>query len=143
MQITGAMPLLRLCRMSPARRRLIVRAAVALTAASAAVALLPFRWAVRFGSRRIRGQTALMPSECAWAVEAAARRLPWRTMCIEKGLAVQRLLRSGGVNAVLHYGARQNKIDGKLEAHVWVSVATETIIGGDQAADFAELASYP
>ena len=71
-----------------------------------------------------------------------SRRLPWRTKCIEKGLAVQRLLRSGGVDALLHYGARHAE-NGMLEAHVWVSVDGETVIGGDEAPGFAELAQYP
>jgi hypothetical protein len=64
-------------------------------------------------------------------------------MCIEKGLAVQRLLRSSGVDARLHYGARHAPKTGKLEAHVWVTVAGEVIFGGEEAAAYAELARYP
>ena len=81
-------------------------------------------------------------AECVWAVEAAARRLPWRTMCIEKGLAAQHLLRKSGVDARLHYGARHNPDCGKLEAHVWVSVDGKTIIGDQSPLQFAELATY-
>jgi hypothetical protein len=64
-------------------------------------------------------------------------------MCIEKGLATQRMLREAGIDAVLHYGARHADDSGKLQAHVWVSVAGETIIGGEEAPDFAEIATYP
>ena len=81
--------------------------------------------------------------DCLWAVDAAARRLPWRTMCIEKGLAVQRLLRRNGIDARLHYGARNNAYRDRLEAHVWVTVDGRAVIGGEEADDFAELASYP
>jgi hypothetical protein len=70
-------------------------------------------------------------------VEAAARRLPWRTACIQKGLAVQRMLRSSGIDAVLHYGARHRPVTGKLEAHVWVTVDGRAVAGGE------EIASYP
>ena len=80
--------------------------------------------------------------DCVWAVEAASRRLPWRTMCIEKGLVVQRMLRSGGVNAVLHYGARHHPDTSRLEAHVWVTVEGIAVIGGAEAASFALVASY-
>lgn len=111
-----------------------------LTAASAAVALRPFRRAIRFGCVSL-GRKALDPEDCIWAVEAAARRLPWRTMCIEQGLAAQRLLRSAGIDAVLHYGARQNAPD-KLEAHVWVSVAGQPVLGAD-ATGFSEIATFP
>jgi hypothetical protein len=75
-------------------------------------------------------------------VEAAGRRLPWRTVCIEKGLAAQRLLRQGGADARLHYGARHSDT-GKLEAHVWVSVEDTVVIGGEEADGFAELGVYP
>jgi hypothetical protein len=64
-------------------------------------------------------------------------------MCIEKGLAVQRLLRQSGVDALLHYGAQQIPSSGKLQAHVWVTVGGDAVIGGEEAAGFAELARYP
>jgi hypothetical protein len=133
----------RLQRLSRSRRRLLVRAGLTLTASCAAVALMPFRTAITFGSIRLKKRTDLTPVDCVWAVEAAGRRLPLRTMCIEKGLAVQRLLRSAGFNAVLHYGARNDPDAGKVEAHVWVSIADEIVIGGEDAPAFAEIASFP
>jgi hypothetical protein len=136
----SAEPLVRLSRLERPRRRLLLRTVGLLTAASAAVALLPFRRAIRFGCVPL-GRDCIAISDCAWAIAVASRRLPWRTACIEQGLASQRLLRAAGLNAVLHYGARHE--GAKLEAHVWVSVGRETIIGGEQAADFAELATFP
>lgn len=130
-------------RLEPGRRHLLVRAGLVVSAASAAVACLPFRRAIRFGSIPLSRRGRDRAEECVWAVEAVARRLPWRTMCIEKGLAVQRLLRRSGVDARLHYGARHDPLSGKLEAHVWVTVDGTPVIGGEQAADFAEVASYP
>jgi hypothetical protein len=137
------MPLLRLYRMDPQRRRLALRAAATLTAASAAVALLPFRRAIRFGSSQLGTRSGLSPSDCVWAVEAASRRLPWPTKCIQKGLAAQHLLRREGVDGRLHYGARHHPETGKLEAHVWVSVDGEIVNGGEEAPSFAELGCYP
>ena len=125
------------------RRQVLLRAAAILTAASATVALLPFRTAIRFGSVPLNHRGNVTLEECVWAIEAAGRRLPWRTVCIEKGLAAQRMLRGAGIDAVLHYGARHADGSGKLQAHVWVSVAGETVIGGEEAANFAEIATYP
>lgn len=142
MQMMRAPALVRLYRMDRERRRLLLWALLLLTAASAAVAALPFRVAIRFGAVPLKGRAARRPAECVKAIESVSRRLPWRTKCIEKGLAVQRLLRSGGVDALLHYGARHAE-NGMLEAHVWVSVDGETVIGGDEAPGFAELAQYP
>jgi hypothetical protein len=123
---------------------LLLRASFALSMASAAVALLPFRRAIQIGSvPLVSGQKRWRSEDCVWAVEAAARRLPWRTMCIQKGLAAQRLLRRSGTDARLHYGARHHPQDGKLEAHVWVSVEDKIVIGGDEADDFAEVGVFP
>lgn len=128
--------------MTPDRWRLLVRASIALTAASVAVALLPFRTAVRLGSVPLGRRGDAPVTDCVWAVEAAARRLPWRTMCIEQGLAVQRMLRRGGVDAVLRYGACHDAA-GKLHAHVWVTVGPEIILGVEEASGHSEIASFP
>ena len=80
--------------------------------------------------------------QIVWAVEAAARRLPWRTVCIHKSLVVQRMLRSGGANAALHYGARHHPATGMLEAHVWVTVDGRAAIGGENAGSYAQVAVY-
>ena len=132
----------RLRRLSDRQRHLLLRASVLLGLAWIAVALLPFRKAIRFGSVPL-GDGGAPVEDCLWAVEAASRRLPWRTMCIEKGLVTQRMLRSGGTDAVLHYGARHEARTGKLEAHVWVTVDGRAVIGGAEAPDFALIASYP
>ncbi len=141
--MTSSSTLGRFLELPRKRRAVLVRAVFALTAASAAVALLPFRTAVAFGAIPLKRRAGVSPEDCVWAVEAAAKRLPWRTMCIEKGLCVQRLLRQSGVDAILHYGARHIGESGRLEAHVWVTVAGEIIIGGEEAAGFAEVAAFP
>lgn len=110
-----------------------------LTAASAAVALLPFRYAIRFGCVPL-GREPISAPDCLWAIGAASRRLPWRSACIHKGIVAQRLLRRGGLDAVLHYGARQQET--KLEAHVWVTVDGRPVIGGEEANGFAAIATY-
>lgn len=137
-------PFRRVRHLDAPRLRLVSTAALTLTAASAAVALLPFRRAIAYGSvpvSAVQGRPGI--AEWVWAIEAAARRLPWRTMCIEKGIAIQRLLRKSGVEAVLHYGARRHAASGKLDAHVWVTVGGSAVMGGEEASDFAEIAIFP
>lgn len=122
----------------------LARAAWAVSIASVAVAVAPFRRAVLFGSvpiRRTPGQDSL--ANILWAVGAASRRLPLRTKCIEQGIAVQRLLRQSGIDARLHYGARRDPVEQQLQTHVWVTVNGQAVIGGESAGDYAEIASYP
>ncbi len=136
--------LARVARLDLKTKRLVAKAALMLTAASAAVACLPFRRAVALGSVPLgKRQQAISADEIVWVVKAWARRMPWRTKCIEQGLAVQRLLRSAGIDARLHYGARHGAEGKALEAHVWVTVDGKPVIGGEEAGDFAEIASYP
>ena len=130
-------------RLSGTQRRLLVRAAGLLGIAWAVVALLPFRIGIRFGSVPLGSPAVIALEDVVWAVEAAGRRLPWRTVCIEKGLVAQRILRSSGIDAALHYGARHHPDTGRLEAHVWVTVDSRAILGGAEAPDFAPIAVYP
>ena len=135
-------PIGKLRRLDRQRRAVLFRAAITLTAASAVVALLPFRRAVRFGSVAL-GEGQIDIDDCIWAIEAAARRLPWRTLCIEQGLAAQRMLRRAGIDARLHYGAHRDTGSDKLHAHVWVSIAGRIILGAEEAKAHAEIATFP
>ena len=142
-KLSNAGSLRRLGRISRAQRGLLLRAVATLAVASAAIAMLPFKRAVGFGLVSLGSRSGgLTVKDCVWAVEAAARRVPWRAMCFEQGLAAQRILRKSGIDAVLHYGARHSPFSNKLEAHVWVSVGGETVLGGEEAG-FNEIATFP
>lgn len=125
-----------------ARQRLLVDAAVTLAGASLLLALLPFRTAIRFGSVPLSSGSG-DPADCLWALEAVARRMPWRTVCIHKGLSLQRLVRRRGHDARLHYGIGKDQDEGDLKAHVWVTLEGEALIGGSEAQGFAPVAVYP
>ena len=75
------------------------------------------------------------------AVEAAGHHLPWAPVCFDLGLAVQRMLRRRGRDALLHYGIGNESA--KLVAHVWVSLDGAVLIGGEQAGTVREVAHYP
>lgn len=112
---------------------------------SAAVAILPFRRAIRLGA----GVTAVGSADEAavirrivWGVARVARVVPWRALCLQQGLAVQVMLRRRGVDAVLRYGVG-NGPDGELAAHVWVTVGTTAVIGGDVVQAYREVACWP
>jgi NADPH-dependent 2,4-dienoyl-CoA reductase/sulfur reductase-like enzyme len=114
---------------------------VALMVASLKVQLLPFR---RITSAILRHETSQpRPVDLAqlrWAVQAAARRCPLRTKCIEMAIALQAMLRRRGVSSTLHYGVRRGG-EG-LAAHVWLSVGDELVLGGEAAPDFACVAAF-
>jgi hypothetical protein len=63
-------------------------------------------------------------------------------MCFEQGLASQLMLRRRGVPSVLYFGAAPDSRDG-LAAHVWVRDGEIDVIGGETAASFRVLATFP
>jgi hypothetical protein len=123
---------------------MLAEALAALALASLAIALLPFRKVADAASAPVRKAVpadAQTVRRVRSAVRAWARRVPWRTVCFQKGLALHWMLRRRGIGSVLLYGARR---DGEgLAAHVWVDVDGETVIGGDEAPNFTCLARFP
>ena len=134
-----------LARRGPANWPLLAEALAALAVASLAIALLPFRRVAAAASRagaRAGRVDASAARRVTWAVEAWARRVPWRAVCFQRGLAVHWMLRRRGVASVLLYGAALRPETG-LAAHVWVEVGGETVVGGEEAPNFALLARFP
>ena len=114
-----------------------------LLVASAAIRIVSFDRIVR----RIRTPRAApsCTAEEALAIRRALdawdRRLPWRTMCFEQGLAAQWMLRRRGLAAILHYGATKSGPD--LKAHVWVTSGDTEVVGCENKDDYALLARFP
>ena len=129
-------------------RLLLLEAALWLALARFAIAVLPFRHVGNLAAWPIRSQEPMQQTRTAavkrirWAIIACARRVPWRAMCFEQGLAAQFMLRRRGVPSVLYYGAAPDDQDG-LSAHVWVRDGDVDIVGGEIASQFAVLATFP
>ena len=135
----------RLARLGWTDRALLVEAMVVLTLASIAIKIVPFRHVVgaaaAFGRpEKESGDDDLLIRKIVWWVNSAAKRVPWRAVCFQRGLAVHVMLRRRGIASFLHYGVAQSD---SLKAHVWVSANGRDVIGGEEAANFTRLATYP
>lgn len=123
---------------------MLIESGAMIIAASLVVRLVRFRrMASIAGACRRAAPAALLPDIALIrrAIEAWARRLPWRTLCFEQGLAAHWMLRRRGLASTLFYGA--GTIDGALKAHVWVRSGDRDVIGCENAGDYALLASFP
>jgi hypothetical protein len=123
--------------------RLLAEAGLALVLASLAIRLISFR---RLGSalgaaREVPAASASEAALISRALKAWSRRLPWRTMCFEEGVAAHWMLRRHRLASTLHYGAA--RIDGELKAHVWVRSGETDVTGCETAENYAVLARYP
>ena len=129
-------------------RILLLEAILWLAAARFAIALLPFRYVGSLAAISVRRPE--LPQEkrivearrIRWVIITCARRVPWRALCFEQGLAAQLMLRRRGVPSVLYYGVAPDT-KGGLAAHVWVREGEVDIVGGEFASRFAVLATFP
>jgi hypothetical protein len=115
---------------------LLVEAIAALGAAAAAI---------RFGAVPLgepRANLTVLADELSWTVQAAARIAPFRTVCFQQGLALQRMVRRRGIDARLHYAIGKDESD-RLAAHVWVSADGRALIGEQHDNVFMTVATYP
>ncbi len=119
-----------------------------LALASAAVRFLPFRSVMRLAAKipALRRHRSHDPRslirETRWALETWERRVPWRAVCFQKGLAAHMMLRLRGIGSALHYGVRQSPEKG-VEAHVWVTNGPDPVIGVEAAEGYTRLTSVP
>jgi hypothetical protein len=135
----------RLHRLSAADWLLLAEALPTLAWASFAIVVLPFRRVAAAASHPLRDERASdfrAARKIVWAVNAWAGRVPWRAVCFQRGLAAHRMLRRRGYHSVLHYGVAQEEAKG-LSAHVWVSLAGQPVIGGEEAPKFTCLVAFP
>lgn len=121
----------------------ILEAGAALVAASLATRLLPFRRYIGLGARPLKRRRGLSGVEEARILAAIANRVPFRAVCLQRGLALQWMLRRRGVDAVLHYGVQMKPEGEEIAAHVWVSVDGEVLLGAPQHLLYTEVAHYP
>jgi hypothetical protein len=133
-------------RLDRSKRVLLIEATGAVCVASLAVKLLPFKKAIRLGSRETVPACSTNPADVLpdvrWAIDAATTNLPWNAVCIHRGLAAQWMLRRRGIDARLHSGLAKDD-ETALRAHVWVDALGETLVGGEEAADYIRVATFP
>ena len=148
----------RLDRLTPRDWLLAGEALAALAWASFAIAFRPFRKVAEAASkapaRPAASLEAGLPKRIRWAVDAWGRRVPWRALCFQRGLAAHRMLRRRGYGSIPSQfenhvraaqqglGVAQEEAKG-ISAHVWVSLDGRAVIGGEEAPNFTCLATFP
>lgn len=133
----------RLRRLSWTDRALLVEAVVCLALARLAVRVLPFRrieprLGVRMTELPADAPAGAAARRVAWAIEAAARRTPWRSKCLEQAIAGKAMLRRRRTPSTMYLGVAQQP----FEAHAWLRVGADTLLGGRVAARFTVVASF-
>lgn len=136
--------------LGPARRRLLLRAVLALCAASLRVRLVAFpRIAAGLGQMRapqpdmpVNAQDRDRALGIRWAIGAAARRLPFECACLARALAAHVLARELGLVPTLHLGAETGQQD-RAETHAWLTIAGVCVTGYPLPPGMVEVGCFP
>lgn len=138
--------LAQLVRLSPPDRALLVEAVARLCAASLMLRVLRFsRLAPRLGRHMAESPaaedriTAGGALRIRWAVETAARHLPWKPACLPQAVAAQWMLRRRGIASTLYLGI--DPASG-YDAHAWVRAGSVIVTGGPRPDHFAVVSSF-
>jgi hypothetical protein len=77
----------------------------------------------------------------AWAIAAAARRLPWESTCLTQALAGKWMLRKRGLAGTIYFGALVAG-DKKLRAHAWLACDGYILTGEREMAGYTAISSF-
>lgn len=127
-------------RLPHQQRLLAIEVALLLTAAQAAVHLLPFRFMARLIEARSRRPHNVEQQSDAFVRMVAStilhvnRRLPWSCLCLARALTGKLVLARRGIDSTLHLGVA--KRGDTMEAHAWLSCADAIVLGGTEHSRF-------
>jgi hypothetical protein len=74
-----------------------------------------------------------------WAVEVAARNLPWKPVCFPQAVAATMMLRRRHIASTLYLGVDPGR---GLDAHAWVRVGALIVAGGPLDYRFTVVSSF-
>lgn len=136
----------KIARHSFADLALVSEALVLLSLARLALKVVPVRVLDRYFSKPPNAASPA-PDRSAigkvrWAVTAAANHAPMQFVCFPLAIASQSMLRRRGIASTMYYGVAHSP-EGVLEAHVWLMTGDRYIVGGETAANFRVLKTFP
>ncbi len=154
----GTSPMRRLrtlARAGPRRQVLVIEAILRLAVARVAVATLPFRRVARplgafvspgdpritDAARAATAGDAALARDVGWAVQAAARWMPFRAVCLQQALAAHAMLLARGVVATMHLGTGTGDDTG-MSAHAWLDAAGVKVTGYPIASHLTEIGCF-
>lgn len=138
--------LARFVRLPRPDRGALIEAALALGLSSLLIRTIGFsRIARRLGRHMAEGPTSADPESMSdaarvrWAVDTAARVLPWKPVCLPQAIAATLMLRRRNIASTLYLGVDPTR---SLDAHAWVRVGEVTVTGGPVDQRFAVVSTF-
>ncbi len=122
--------------LSASERRLLLEAVIDHCLARVAILVLPFRWIGPILGRHMGESPDTVEPEqnevgerVRWAVNAVARRVPWKSTCLVESIAAKLMLRRRGIPCTLYLGAARDD-SRQICYHAWVRSGDSIVAGG-------------
>jgi len=138
--------LIRFVRLPLREQGLLIEAIAGLTLAGIILKTLPFaRVAARLGRHMAVSPDAAEPGDLErarrvrWAIDLAARNLPWKPVCFPRAVAATYMLRRRGVSSTMYFGVDPAR---DLDAHAWVRVGPLIVSGGPIERRFTVVSTF-
>jgi hypothetical protein len=121
-----------------------------LAAARLAILLLPFPRIGRYLGKMNPPEPELMNSQTgaaaasavSWAIQRAARFLPFRAVCLPRALAGWQMLHRRGIAGRLHFGASRDAATAALRTHAWLDACGVEVTGYPEAHNCVEIGFF-
>ena len=97
--------------------------------------------ATKGGSKEIAADKKATALLVVKVINGLETRTPWKSTCLVKALATHRMLQRRLINDKIHIGVAP-KDNNLFEAHAWLSVGTEIILGGENQDGFHEISGF-
>jgi len=138
--------LVRFVRLPLRDRGLLIEAVLSLMLAGVVLKTVAFaRIARRLGRRMAETPDSEEPEAMArarrvrWAIETAARNLPWRPVCFPQAVAATLMLRRRGIASTMYFGVDPAR---DLDAHAWVRVGRLIVTGAPLEPRFTVVSTF-
>lgn len=140
----------KLFRRTPRERALFLEALLRLAWARLLVRTTPFRrLAPHLGRPQAETPLTITPGERAlaveisWAVQAAARHVPLRFVCLPQALAAKWMLQRRGLASTLYLGVAPGlQTPDVLTAHAWLRAGDKVITGDHEMGYYVTVATF-
>lgn len=85
-------------------------------------------------------QNAYIESVCR-KVSNISRMVPWEAKCLVQAAAGKSLMKTRNIASTIYFGVKKND-SGNLEAHAWLRVGTDIVLGGEIADEYTIVERY-
>jgi hypothetical protein len=125
--------------LSPAEKRLFVKAVYWLAVARVRLAMTPLEKLASGSVGVANGKPdAELLRRVGRAVDSAGANMPWRSDCFPRAIAARSLLKGLGYSSTIHLGVDRVG-DSELAGHAWVTCGDTVVVGGAELDRYTEV----